>query len=407
MYWSELRGLTSRGARTAIPLPWAWRGRFAWGVKILPLLVVGLTAGLAVEAKSYLAYVGSYTGAQSKGIYVFRFDASSGVIEDLGLAAETPNPTFLALHPNGHFLYAANEVSEFNGTRGGAVSAYEIDLTTGHLKRLGTASTRGGGPCHLNVDATGRLVAFANYGGGSVGSLPILASGSVVSGGSFFQHTGSSIDANRQKEPHAHSINFSPDNRFALACDLGTDEVRVYRVQAAQGLVAAPELTVKAVPGGGPRHLTFGADGRHVYVNNEMKSSVTAFAYDPKSGRLQRQATYSTLPEGFTGNSSTAETRTSADGRWLFVSNRGHNSLARFEVNLRSGGLTPRGHVSTGGKIPRNFCLTPDGQYLWAANQDSDNVVVFRFDTATGALTPTGQDLKVGRPVCIRFLEVK
>ncbi len=371
------------------------------------LAALGVSTALAAQAHTYLAYVGTYTGAQSKGIHAFRFDSNSGVIEELGLVAETPNPTFLALHPNGRFLYAANEVANFQGTHSGSISAYQIDTATGKLRLLGSASTTGDGPCHLNVDATGRLLAFANYGGGSVGSLPINPDGTLGSHGAFFQHTGSSVDPSRQKEPHAHSVNFSPDNRFVFACDLGTDEVRVYRVDAKQGLVAAPELTAKALPGGGPRHLSFGADGRHVYVNNEMQSSVTHFGFDAAKGRLQRQQTLSTLPTGFTGNSSTAETRTSTDGRWLFVSNRGHNSLARFKVDAGSGALTPAGHVSTGGRIPRNFCPSPDGHYLWAANQDSDNIIVFRFDPHTGDLTPTGQELKVGHPVCVRFLEVK
>jgi len=380
---------------------------FASSVKLLIPLTLGLSAILTAEAKNFLVYIGTYTGAQSKGIYAYHFDTANGVIEDLGVAAEVANPTFLAVHPNGRYLYAANEVSDFKGARGGAISAYAIDASTGRLKLLGSGSTTGGGPCHLNVDASGRHVAFANYGGGSVGSLPIGPDGSVGPTGSFFQHTGSSVDPNRQKEPHAHSINFSPDNRFALACDLGTDEVRVYRVDAVRGLLAAPELTVKTVPGGGPRHLTFGAGARHAYVCNEMLSSVTAFSYDAKTGRLQQQATLSTLPAGFTGNSSTAEVRTSVDGRWLFVSNRGHNSLARFKIDASTGGLTAAGHVSTGGRVPRNFCPSPDGQFVWAANQDTDNVVVFRFDSASGALTPTGQDLKVGRPVCVRFVEVK
>lgn len=387
---------------------WAGRTRSSFGVKILPsLAAAGLSLALTLEARSYLAYVGTYTGAQSKGIHAYRVDSHSGVIEELGLAAETPNPSFLALHPNGRFLYAVNEVAAAKGAPGGSVSAYQIDNATGKLTLLGAGSTTGGGPCHLNVDATGRHVAFANYGGGSVGSLPIRADGSVGPSGAFIQHTGSSVNPGRQKEPHAHSINFSPDNRYALACDLGTDEVRVYRVDPTRGLVAMPALTAKAVPGGGPRHLAFGLDGRHVYVNNEMLNSVTVFAFDAAQGRLQRQGTLSTLPAGFSGNSSTAEVRTSLDGKWLFVSNRGHNSLARFKIDPRTGSLTAAGHVLTGGRTPRNFCPTPDGKFIWAANQDTDSIHVFRLNSATGELTPTGQELKVGRPVCVRFLEVK
>ena len=376
-------------------------------MKLASLLAAAVSLAPMASAKQYLAFVGTYTGEKSKGIYAYRLDTTSGIIEELGLAAETSNPTFLALHPKGPYLYAANEIAEFKGTKSGAITAYRIDPANGHLTALGSASTVGSGPCHVNVDATGRQVAYANYGSGSVGSLPLGNDGNVGPSGTFFQHTGSSVNLQRQKEPHGHSMNFSPDGRYAFACDLGTDEIRAYHFNPATGLTAAPDLLTKAVSGGGPRHLTFGPDGHFAYVNNEMLNSVTAFAYDVTAGRLKPLQTLSTLPAGFSGNSSTAEVRTSPNGLWLFVSNRGHDSLARFRITPGQGTLTAAGHVPTGGKVPRNFCPTPDGQFLWAANQETDNIVVFRMNQDSGELVRTGQELKVGMPVCVRFLEVK
>ncbi len=393
----------------AIPgLRGVWCGRLAGRMKFSPLLTaVAVCVAPMTFAKQYLAFIGTYTGPKSKGIYAYRVDPATEVIEELGLVAETPNPTFLALHPSGHFLYAANEIADFQATKAGSITAYRIDPATGHLSAIGAASTVGSGPCHLNVDSTGRQVVFANYGSGSVGSLPLRENGGFGPNGTFFQHLGASVNPQRQKEPHGHSINFSPDGRFAFACDLGTDEIRAYHFGPATGLSAAPDLLTKAVSGGGPRHLTFSPDGRFAYVNNEMLSSVTAFRYDAGAGRLKPLQTLSTLPDGFSGNSSTAEVRTSPNGQWLFVSNRGHDSLARFRIAAANGTLTPAGHVPTGGKTPRNFCPTPDGKFLWAANQDTDNITVFRMNQDSGELTRTGQELKVGRPVCIRFLELK
>jgi 6-phosphogluconolactonase len=370
------------------------------------LCVMALPVG-SMLAEQYLVYVGTYTGAKSKGIHAFRTDTATGVIEELGLVAETANPTFLAVHPDGRHLYAANEVGQFDGKPGGGVTAFEIDLRSGALKETSRASAVGGGPCHLVVDRTGRQVLMANYGGGSVVSLPLDGAGRVGAHSAFIQHRGSSVNPARQKEPHAHSINVSPDNRFAFAADLGTDRVYVYPLDPARGLGSTALASSPALaPGSGPRHFAFHPGGRFAYVINEMLSTVTAFRYEGSKGTLTAVQTIGTLPEGWQGSSSTAEVVVHPNGRFLYGSNRGHDSLAIYAIDGATGRLTLVGHESTGGKTPRNFNLDPTGTTLWAANQSTDNIVIFSVDGATGRLKRTGQELKMGSPVCVKFVRV-
>ncbi len=373
-------------------------------------LLLGISPAFGATAKpaksgQILAYVGTYTGPKSQGIYLCRLDLKTGSLTNLGVAAETVNPTFLALHPNGHFLYAANEISKWNGRSGGSVSAYVIEPETGKLTLLNQQSSVGAGPAHLTVDRAGKNVLVANYGGGSVAALPIKADGSLAESSSFIQHAGSSADAQRQKEPHAHSINVAPDNRFAFAADLGLDKVLVYRLDAKTGTLTPNDPPFTAVkPGSGPRHFAFHPSGRYAYVINEMLSTVIAFSYDASRGVLTELQTLPTLPENFTGKSSTAEVQVHPSGKFLYGSNRGHDSIAVFAINERTGKLTFVEHQSTQGKTPRNFAIDPTGAYLLAENQGSDNVVVFRIDPKTGRLQPTGNVSQVPAPVCIKFL---
>lgn len=372
-----------------------------------PLLVAAALPAGGALAERYLVYVGTYTGPKSQGIHAFRLDAASGVVEELGLVAETPNPTFLAVHPNGRFLYVANEVGQFDGKPGGGVTGYTIDLASGRLREINRASSVGGGPCHLVVDRTGSQVLVANYGGGSVASLPIDASGRLGAASAFIQHTGSSVNASRQKEPHAHSINVSPDNRFAVAADLGTDRLYVYPFDAKTGLAKEPlASSPRQAPGSGPRHFAFHPDGRHAFAINELLSTITAFRYEARDGRLVPVQTVATLPDGFQGSSTTAEVVVHPGGKFVYGSNRGHDSLAIFAFDAGSGRLSLVGHEPTGGRTPRNFNFDPSGQTLWAANQSTDNLVLFSVDAATGRLRRTGQELKVGSPVCVKFVRV-
>ncbi len=376
----------------------------------LPPALFARSPGKAAGKGKYFVYVGTYTRQKTKsqGIYAYRFDGATGQLTSLGLVAETASPAFLAVHPNRRSLYAVNEIDNYEGRKSGAVSAFAIDRGTGKLTYLNQVSSRGGGPCHVSVDKTGKYVLLANYGGGSVAMFPVLEDGRLGEASAFVQHTGSSVDTKRQEGPHAHSINPSPDNRFALAADLGLDQLLVYRFDPKKGVLAANNPPfAKVNPGAGPRHFDFHPGGMFVYVINEMQSSVTAFSYDPAGGVLRELQTVSTLPKDFTGENDTAEIEVHPAGKFLYGSNRGHDSIAVFAIDSAKGTLTPVEHVSTQGKTPRNFEIDPTGSYLIAENQDSNNLVVFRIDPKTGRLTPTGQVVDSPSPVCIKFVAIE
>lgn len=340
-------------------------------------------------------YFGTYTGRGSEGIYVSQLDTKTGQLSAPQLAAKVASPSFLAVHPGRKFLYAVSEVETTAGKKGGGVTAYQIDAATGKLTKINAQVSGGGAPCHVSVDPSGKVCLVANYSGGSVTSFPIHSDGSLGEAASFIKHEGKSVDKQRQEAPHAHSINCDLAGAFAFAADLGIDELRSYQIDATTGKITPFHIT-KTPPGGGPRHFAFHPNGKWAYTNLEMTSSVTALTYDGH-GKLTVGQTLSTLPEPTPGNS-TAETRVHPSGKFVYVSNRGHNSIACFAVK-EDGSLEAKGHTSTGGKTPRNFGLL--GDYLLAANQDSGNVVVFRIDAATGDLTPTGSEVKVSMPVCV------
>lgn len=359
----------------------------------------------ATKDNPMLIYIGTYTGPQSKGIYVSRFDSKTGSLSMPELAAETPNPTFLALHPNRRFLYAVGETSSFAGKPGGAISAFTLDAKSGQLTLLNQQSSRGAGPCHLALDSKGQCLLAANYGSGSIVALPIEPDGKLSEAGAFIQHEGSSINARRQAGPHAHFIMADPADRFALTCDLGLDKVLVYRLDPGKASLAPndpPSISIKA--GSGPRHLAFHPNGRFAYLINEMGSTLTALSYDSKRGALQELQTVSTLPDDFRGPSSGAEVQVHPSGKFVYASNRGHDSIAVFAADAKTGKLAYLQHQPTGGKIPRHFALDPSGHWLLAENQGSDNIVVFSIDPKSGRLSPTGHTIEVGAPVCVLFV---
>lgn len=359
------------------------------------------------NSKPVRVYIGTYTGGNGGGIHLSELDPVSGKLSSPRVAAETVNPSFLAIHPSRKFLYAVGEVSDLGGKKTGGISAFAIDPKSGDLKLINQQSSGGGGPCHLVVDGTGKAVLVANYGGGSVACLPIHDDGSVKPASTFIQHQGSSVDKQRQQGPHAHSINLDAANKFAVAADLGLDKLLVYRFDPTKGSLAPNDPPSTSLPpGGGPRHFAFHPNGKFAYANNEMTSTVSALAYDAATGKLTELQTISTLPEPTPGNS-TAETRVHPNGKFVYVSNRGHNSIALFAVDPATGKLSPLGHESTRGKVPRNFNIDPSGKFLLAANQDSANVVVFRIDEQTGKLTATGSEIQVPRPVCVRFVSLE
>ncbi|GAC1469549.1 MAG: lactonase family protein [Isosphaeraceae bacterium] len=353
------------------------------------------------------AYVGTYTGEGSKGIYRFELDRSTGKPNTARLVAELSSPSFLAIDPRHRFLYAVNEVDAYKGQPGGAVSAFAVDARTGDLTFLNTQSTGGSGPCHLVVDRTGKNVLVANYGGGSVAVLPIQPDGHLKPRSSFVQHQGSSVDPARQQEPHAHSVNLDSSGRFAFVADLGLDKVLIYRFDPRQGKIAPNDPPAADLPpGSGPRHFAFHPGGRFAYAINELNSTVTGWSYDPELGKLSEPRSVSTLPAaGFQGENYPAEVQVHPSGKFLYGSNRGHHSIVVYSIDQETGQLTYVENESQGIKTPRGFAIDPSGAFLLVANQDSDTIVIFRIDPSTGKLTPTGHSVKVARPVCVKFCE--
>ena len=357
-----------------------------------------------VGADSYRLYLGSYTRTPSEGITLCELNAKSGELKKLRVFPGIKNPSFLAIHPSERFLYACHETGMTDGKKGGAVSSFSIDPGTGNLTKLNQLLTKGEGPCHLTLDPKGKSLFVANYGGGSVISFPVSKGGRIGNSGAFFQHVGSSVDPRRQKGPHAHSINPDPSGRRVYCADLGLDQVLVYKLLPRGKLVAEDPPFVKTTPGGGPRHLSFHPSGKFAYINLEMTSEISVFKHDPDSGKLERIQTVSTLPAKYGGNNSTAEIRVHPSGNFVYCSNRGHDSIVVFAIDLELGLLSYVEHQSSGGKTPRNFCLDPSGSFLLTANQNSNDVHVFKVDRETGKLEPTGSSVDTPRPVCVRFV---
>jgi 6-phosphogluconolactonase len=352
-----------------------------------------------------LLYVGTYTeGDRAEGIYLVRMDTRSGELRRVGSVNAGANPSFLAIHPNGRVLYAANEVTERDGKATGAVSAFAIARDSGGLTLLDEQASGGAAPCYVSVDRRGRALLVANYVGGNVALLPIRAGGALAAATHVAQHRGAGPNAARQEAPHAHCIVADRSNRFALAADLGIDRVLVYRLDLDGGSLRHVESgDAQLRPGAGPRHLALHPSLPLVFVANELDSTVTTLRFDDERGTLSPLQTLSTLPAGWTGTSYVADVHVAPSGRTLYVSNRGHNSIAVFSVEPSSGALALEQVVSTDGDWPRNFSLDPTGRWLLVANQRSASVVVFARDRESGRLTPTHQRLAVPSPVCLRF----
>lgn len=375
-------------------------------MRLVLVLLFGIlcAAPAAAQGTSHVLYVGTYTGGKSKGIYLFDWDAASGKLTDRGVVAETKNPTFLALHPSAPFLYAVSEIGDFNGKKTGAVASFRVDEKTGGLTLLNRQPSGGGGPCHVVTDKAGKHLFVANYGGGSVAALPIQADGQLAPPSSVIQHKGSSANPGRQKEPHAHSINLDAANRFAFAADLGTDYVYVYRFDAGSGkLTPNDPIGPKMAPGAGPRHFAFHPDGKHAFVINELLLTLTSFRYDADKGVLSEIETLSTLPKDTPRKGSTAEVVVHPSGKWVFGSNRGHDSIAVFAFDGEKAKLRHVGNFGDTVKEPRNFVLDPSGNFVLVGNQRGDSITVFRFDATTGSMTRVGDPTPCPAPVCLRF----
>ena len=375
--------------------------------RVMLTILIGAVLVAASEERTAgggrLVWIGTYTGPDSQGIYAFRFDDATGGLTPLGLVAETPSPSFLAIHPNGRFLYAVNETHD-GPDNAGMVTAFAVDPSTGHLRKINAQSSRGADPCHLALDATGQFLVVANYTGGNFAVFPVGEDGHLGPATSLLTNTGSGPNRERQDGPHAHDVVFDRDNRFLIGVDLGVDQLFVYRFDPSVGkFTFADPPSARMAPGAGPRHFAFHPDGRHAYSINELDSTVTALSWDSKAGRLTPGSSVSTLPAGFTGSNTTAEVEVDARGRFLYGSNRGHDSIAVFAIHPETGALTLVAHTATRGKEPRHFALDPTGSWLVAANQESNTLAVFRVDQARGTLSPVGDVVSVGRPVCVLF----
>ncbi|HLW86773.1 MAG TPA: lactonase family protein [Candidatus Sulfotelmatobacter sp.] len=375
---------------------------------LLLVLFTVFLASAAPQSGKYLVYVGTYTndeGSKSKGIYAYRYDAATAQLTSLGLAAETTNPSFVAVHPNGKFLYAVNELGNYKGPNSGGVSAFAIDHTTGKLTFLNELPSRGADPCYITVDRTGKYVLVANYTGGSVAVFPVHKDGRLGEPSEVVQHQGHGTDPKRQEGPHAHSIDLSPDNRFAFVDDLGLDELLIHRFDATRGDLTTDNPPFVFDPGTGPRHFALHPNGNFAYVIGEMQGTVTVLQRVQKVVFFEKVQTVSTLPAGNKGEKEDAEIAVHRSGKFLYASNRGDgNSIAVFAIDDSRGTLTLVEYASTQGKTPRSFEIDPTGTLLFAANQKSDTIVIFKIDQTTGKLTPTGQVLDVPTPVCVKFV---
>lgn len=350
-------------------------------------------------------YFGTYTSETSRGIYRALFEPDTGKLGVPELAAETRNPTFLAVDAENRVLYAVNEISDFGTGNLGSVSAFSVNQKDGRLTFLNQQASGGSGPCHLSVARSGRCVLVANYGSGSVAVLPVSKDGHLQEPSTSIQHRGSSVNPRRQEGPHAHFITWDPAGRVILTCDLGLDKVLLYQLDRAQRVLAPqdpPSFALK--PGSGPRHLAFGADGHYAYILNEISSTLTICSYDAARRELKEVQTISTLPEDFTGANTGAEIAVHPDGKFLYASNRGHDSIAVFAIDPSTGTIKLLQLEPTQGRTPRHFVLDPTARWLLAENQDSDSVVLFAVDPRTGRLSPTGSSQRIGAPVCAVFV---
>lgn len=353
--------------------------------------------------RNRLVLIGTYTDGSSRGIHALRFDEVSGHFTSVDLAVETPSPSFLVTRADGRVVFAVNEISTYQGASSGSVSSFAVDGVSGRLTPLSVQPTRGADPCHLALDATGRHLAVANYSGGSFVLLPIRDDGRIDPISATFRRAGSGPHRSRQEGPHAHMVAFDVENRFLLGVDLGVDRVLVRRFDPAAADMLAEHVEVSMPPGSGPRHLAFHPVEPLLFVINELTSTVSSLVWDNRFGHLTPHGEVSTLPPDFTGTSTTAELAIHPDGRFLYASNRGHDTIAVFGVSS-DGQLVLIEHVLTRGRTPRHFTIDRTGRWLVAANQQSDTLAVFAIDEVTGRLSPHGPLTEVASPVCVLFM---
>ncbi len=373
-------------------------------LRFMRLFLTALLASSSFAADP-LVFISAFASGDKAGIHAFSFDSVKGSLKPLHRTTEIQHPFFLSVSPDKRFLYAI-DAEKFGGDEDEKVAAFALEGRTGRMKRLNEQTARGAASCYLDADATGKSVLVANYNSGSVASLPVKDDGSLGEVVSFFQHSGSSVDTQRQKGPNAHSIVVSPDNHFALAADLGIDKIMIYRLDAATAKLTPnePQPFAKLTPGSGPRHITFHPNGRLVYVINELANTITVFDWSAAGGTLKEKQTIATLPADFTGKSYTADLEITPDGKFLYGTNRGHDSLAFYSI-AEDGMLNLIRIEPSLGKGPQNLLITPDGKWLLCANMPGNNVVVFKIDAMSGAIAAHGEPVEVPMAACIQWVE--
>ncbi|WP_461134650.1 lactonase family protein [Spirosoma lituiforme] len=365
-------------------------------------LIMGVLTGISLAAQAQsgkeIMYVGTYSLRGSEGIYVFEFDRKTGAMQPVQAVSNAKSPSFLAIHPSGNYLYSVNEGAD----KRGGVSSYAVDKPTGKLTFMNGQSSLGAGPCHISVDQTGKTVFVSNYGGGSLTVLPVQANGHLAAPSDSVQDVGTGPNTQRQDKSHVHSATLAPDNRFVYVANLTTDRVNIFEIDTKTSTVKPASTPYAAVkPGSGPRHFTFHPNGKYAYLVEELTSTVAVFSRNAKTGALTLIDDHvKTLPEGFTGQNTSADIHIDSSGKFLYYSNRGANTLAIFAIGT-DGRLTKVGDQPTEGKTPRNFLVDPKGEFVFVANQDTDNITIFKRDQKTGKLTYTGQSVKVPAPVCV------
>ena len=374
----------------------------AIGTIIIPKEALVAAKGISTVSEKF--YVGSYTESAEQGISMGGFDPIIGDVNLIDIFKKIENPSFLIFDHNRKFLYAVNEIDNFGGKKSGSVSAFKIDEKSGQITFLNTQPSMGAHPCHFTADRSGKFILVSNYTGGNVAVLPVSADGKLGAPVDMVQHTGKGPNAARQESAHAHSVNLSPDNRFAFVCDLGMDKIMVYRFNQDSGkLTPADQPYFKTAPGAGPRHFTFSKDGSHAFVVNELNSTLTSMTYEKANGILTEIQTITTLPERFSGENTCADIHIHPNGNFIYASNRGNDTIAVFSIEKVTGALRLIQNQSVEGKTPRNFAIHESGKFLVAANQNSNTITVFSLDPETGKLSNTGKSIPINKPVCILF----
>ncbi|MBD2754633.1 lactonase family protein [Spirosoma validum] len=366
--------------------------------KLFLSILIGMSLSTQAQSSKEIMYVGTYSVRGSEGVYVFEFDRKAGTMQQIQSISNGKNPSFLALHPSGNYLYSVNEGPD----KAGGASAYAVDKATGKLQFLNSQSTLGGGPCHISIDKTGKTAFVSNYGGGSLAVFPIGTDGKLSAAADSVQDSGTGPNEKRQEKPHVHSATLAPDNRFVYVADLTTDKLNIFDIDVKASTVkpaSTPYASVK--PGSGPRHFTFHPNGKYGYLVEELTSTVASFSRNAQTGALTLlQDNVKTLPDDFTGQNTSADIHIDPSGKFLYQSNRGANTLAIFSIG-NDGKLTKIGDQPTEGKTPRNFLIDPKGDFIFVAHQDTDNITIFKRDQKTGKLTYTGQSVPVPAAVCV------